>query len=108
MKVFFLIGLQEFFRLKLIEIDAQRVHEFLTTLQEDGSYKIIGRDGGTHEALIDSELVTQALKFIHGEHKVSALKLSMEEKKTIFKTKDDTSSEMVYSNLVDQNVKLLF
>ena len=58
MRVFFLVGLQEFFRLKPIQIDAQRVHEFLTTLQEDGSCKITGVDGGTRNVLVDSEPVT--------------------------------------------------
>ena len=53
-------------------------------LQEDGSCKITGIDGGTHSLLVDSELVTQALNLIHGDHKVSALKLFIEEKKIVF------------------------
>ena len=89
-----------------IQIDAQRVHKFLTTLQEYGSCRITGIDGGTHRVLIDSELVTQALRFIHGDHKVSALKLSLEEKKTMFRMQEDSVTKMVYNNLVDTNVKL--
>ena len=34
------------------------------------------------------------------------MKLSLEEKKLVFKMRDDTSSEMVYANLIDQSVKL--
>ena len=34
------------------------------------------------------------------------MKLSLEEKKSVFKLKDETSSEMVYSNLIDQTKKL--
>ena len=71
MKVFFLIGLQEFFRLKPVEIDARRCHEFLTSLQEDGTCQIIDRDGGKVEFLVDSDMVTRALRLIQGEHNVS-------------------------------------
>ena len=57
--------------------------------------------------LIDNELVTQAqLKFIHRDHKVSTLKLSMEEKNIVFRMWDDSMIGMVYKNLVDPNVKL--
>ena len=107
MRVFFLTGLQEYFRLKPIEIDARRVHEFLTSLQEDNTCQVTDRDGGKVELLVDSDMVTGALKLIHGEHKVSGLKLSIEEKKTVFKMRDDTSSEMVYGNLIDQLVRIL-
>ena len=51
--------------------------------------------------MVDSDMVTRALRLIHKDHKVSNMKLSLEEKKTIFKVKDDTSSEMVYANLVN-------
>ena len=56
--------------------------------------------------LIDSEMVSLALKFIHGDHNVSSMKLSLEEKKEVFKMQDDSVMKMVYNNLVDQNVKL--
>ena len=49
-------------------------------------------------------MVSQALKFIHGDHNVSSMKLSLEEKKKVFKIQDDSITEMVYNNLVDQNV----
>ena len=51
-------------------------------------------------------MVSQALKFIHGDHNVSSMKLSLEEKKQVFKMQDDSIIEMVYNSLVDQNVKL--
>ena len=34
------------------------------------------------------------------------MKLSLEEKKQVFKMKDDSVMEIVYNNLMDQNVKL--
>ena len=37
MKMFFLIGLQEFFGLKPVEISVRRCHEFLPSLQEDST-----------------------------------------------------------------------
>ena len=37
MRIFFLTGLQNFFNLKPIQIDAQRVHQLLTSIQEDGT-----------------------------------------------------------------------
>ena len=51
-------------------------------------------------------MVTRALRLIQGEHKVSGLKLSLEEKKSIFGMRDDTSNEMVYANLIDQSITL--
>ena len=89
-----------------MEIDAQRVHQFLTTITEDGTCKVNGADREVSELRIDGQVVTQALRFIHGDHKVSALKLSIEEKKTMFKMQDDSFTEMVYSNLVDHQVRL--
>ena len=56
--------------------------------------------------MIDSDMVSQALKFIHGDHNVSSMKLSLEEKRQVFKMQDNSVIEMVYNNLVDQNVKL--
>ena len=55
---------------------------------------------------VDSDMVSQALKFIHGDHKVSSMKLSMEEKRQVFKMQDESVTKMVYNNVVDQNVKL--
>ena len=69
---------------------------------------MIGRDGGKVELSMDSDMVTRALRLIQGEHNVSKLKLSLEEKKSTFRMRDDTSSEMVYANLIDQLVKLPF
>ena len=60
MKIFFLTGFREIFQLKPCEIDAQRVHEFMTTLQEKGTCKIMGRNGGLEEFLITREIVTLA------------------------------------------------
>ena len=67
---------------------------------------MIDSDGATHRLLIDNEMVSQALNFIHGNHNVSSMKLSLEEKKQVFKMHDDSITEMVYNKLVDQNVKL--
>ena len=55
---------------------------------------------------IDSDMVTQALKFFLGDHNVSTMKLSLEEKKQVFKMQDDSVTEMVDNNLLDQGVKL--
>ena len=62
MRIFFLTGLQNFFNLKPIQIDAQRVHQFLTSIQEDGTCRMMGLDGATTSVRIDSDMVTQALK----------------------------------------------
>ena len=70
-------GLQEFFRLKPIQIDAQKVHQFLTLIQEDKTCRITGSDGAYHRVMIDSDMVSQALKFIHGDHNVNSMKLSL-------------------------------
>ena len=94
MKVLFLIGLQEFFRLKLVEIDARRVHEFLTSLQNNGTCRIANKDGELIKLMVDSDMVATTLRLIQGEHNVSGLKLSLEEKKSVFRMRDDTSSEM--------------
>ena len=51
--------------------------------------------------MVDIDMVTRALRLIHKDHKVSNLKLSLEEKKMVFKMKNDSNSEMVYANLVD-------
>ena len=55
---------------------------------------------------IDGEMITQALKIIHGGNNVSSMKLSLEEKKQVFKMQDDSVTEMTYNNLVDQHVRL--
>ena len=55
---------------------------------------------------IDGEMITQALKIIHGENNVSSMKLSLEEKKQVFKMQDDSLTDMTYNNLVDQHVRL--
>ena len=106
MRIFFLMGFQELFQLKPCKIDSQRVHEFVETLQENGACKIIGRDGGFEEVLITREIVTQALHLLERNHKVSAMKLTLEEKKSVFKLEAAASSEMVYANLIDERVKL--
>ena len=106
MRIFFLTRLHNFFNLKPIQIDAQRVHQFLTSIQEDGTCKMIGPDGATTSVRIDSDMVTQALKFFPGDHNVSSMKLSLEEKKKVFKMQDDSVTKMVYNNLMDQGVKL--
>ena len=85
MRIFFLIGLQNFFNLKPIQIDAQRVHQFLTSIQEDGTWRMIGPDGATTSVRLDSDMVTQALKFFLRDHNISSIKLSLEEKKQVFK-----------------------
>ena len=101
MRIFFLTGLQNFFNLKPIQIDAQRVHQFLTSIQEDGTCRMMGLDGATTSVRIDSDMVTQALKLFQGDHNVSTMKLSLEEKKQVFIMQDDFVIKMVYSNLVD-------
>ena len=105
-RIFFLIGLQNFFALKPVEIDAQRVHQFLTTITKDETCRVNGADGKVFKLKINGQVVTQELRFIHGDHKVSALKLSIEEKKTVFKMQDDFVTKMVYNNLVDHQVRL--
>ena len=77
MRVFFLTVFQEFFQLKPCKIDAQRVHEFMTTLQENGTCKITVKDGGVEEALITSEIVIQDLHLLEGNHQVGTMKLSL-------------------------------
>ena len=42
---------------------------------------------------IDGEMITQALKIIHGGNNVSSMKLSLEEKKQVFKMQDDSVTE---------------
>ena len=59
-----------------------------------------------HRVKIDSDMVSQALRFIHGDHNGSSMKLSLEEKRQVCKLQDDSVIEMVYNNSVDQNVKL--
>ena len=90
MRIFFLTGLQNFFNLKPIQIDAQRVHQFLISIQEDGTCRMMGSDGATISVWIDSDMVTQSLKFFSGDHNVSTMKLFLEEKKQVFKMQDDS------------------
>ena len=78
----------------------------MTTLQDNGTCRIIGKDGGLVEVLITREIVTQALHLLEGNHKVNAMKLALEGKKSVLKLEIATSSEMVYANLVEENVKL--
>ena len=51
-----------------------------------------------------SSLVRQSLRhytFFEGNNQVSTMKLSLEEKKSVFKLEAKTSSEMVYTNLIE-------
>ena len=64
MKEFFLTRLQKFFKLKPVEMDARRVDEFLTALQDNGTCRIIDRDGGLIKIIVDSDMVTRALRLI--------------------------------------------
>ena len=79
MRIFFLTGLQNFFNLKPIQIDAQMVHQFLTSIQKDGTCRMIGPDDATTSVRIDSDMVTQALKFFPRDHNISSIKLSLED-----------------------------
>ena len=78
----------------------------MTTIAEDGTCRVSGMDGQMTELRIDGQMVSQALRFLQGDHKVSAMKLSIEEKRSVFKMQDDSVTEMVYNNLVDHQVKL--
>ena len=79
----------------------KKVHQFLTSIQDDGTCKITKSDGAYHRVMIDNDTVSQALKFIHGDHNVSSMKLSLEEKKLVFKMRDEISNKMVYANLIN-------
>ena len=57
----------------------------MTTIAEDGTCRVSRMDGQMTELRIDGQLVSQALKFLEGDHKVSTMKLSIEEKRSIFK-----------------------
>ena len=105
-RIFFLTGLQNFFATKPVEIDAKRVHQFLTSIAEDGTCRVSGMDGQMTELRIDGQMVSHAFRFLQGDHKVSTMKLSIEEKRLVFKMQDDSVTEMVYNNLVDHQVKL--
>ena len=52
-RIFFLTGLQNFFATKPVEIDAKRVHQFLTTIAEDETCRVSGMDGKMTELRID-------------------------------------------------------
>ena len=45
MKIFFLTGFQDYFRMKPCEVDARRIHEFMTTLQGNGACILTSKDG---------------------------------------------------------------
>ena len=79
--------------------------QLLTSIQDDGTCQITGLEGATHQVRI-GEMITQALKIIHGENNVSSTKLYLEEKKQVFKMQDDSVTELTYNNLVDQHVRL--
>ena len=63
-RIFFLTWLQNFFATKPVEIDAKRVHQFLTTIAEDGTCRVNGMDGQMTELRIDGQMVSQALRLL--------------------------------------------
>ena len=56
--------------------------------------------------MITREIVTQVLHLIEGNHEVSSMKLTLEEKKSVFRLEAVTRSKMVYTNLIEERVKL--
>ena len=62
LRIFERTGFEEMFRLRPCEVDARRVHEILTTLEEDGTCRLTD-DQGEHVLVnISSETVVRALR----------------------------------------------
>ena len=54
-------GLDQFFKVNIHEVDASRVHELMTTLQEDGTATIQDSQGMEVRVHITEEIIKDAL-----------------------------------------------
>ncbi|MCO5581474.1 hypothetical protein L7F22_035359 [Adiantum nelumboides] len=103
LKQFDQIGFGDFFRQEPCQVDALRVHQLVTTLQEDGTCKMTNQEGHEVELQLSSKIVTDALQLKEGSLMISNMKLSTEERSVAFKA--DHIIECSYSTLKSQNVR---
>ena len=62
MKVFALTGFDKFFQLPPCDVDAERCHKLLTTLQEDGTCMLSDEEGEPLELKLTQDIVVKALR----------------------------------------------
>ena len=97
MRVFELIGFNQFFKMKPCEVDALRVHELMTTLEEDGTSQLTHKDGKVVELNISKDIATKALRLKEGNNPLNPMKLTTMDQSLTFKI--DQVSEGVYDAL---------
>ncbi|MCO5596512.1 hypothetical protein L7F22_050575 [Adiantum nelumboides] len=103
LKLFDLIGFGDFFRQKPCQVDALRVHQLITTLQEDGTCKMTNKEDQKVELHLSLEIITRALLLKEGNFMISAMKLSTEERSVAFKA--DNINDCTYSSLKSQVIR---
>lgn len=103
MHIYRLTGFEDFFAKKPCQVDAQRAHELLSTLQEDGTCTLTDKDGEKVQVNITSDLIVRAFKLNEGGYDTSSLKLTLKDRAATF-TSDKYDS--VYTELRIPEVKL--
>ena len=76
MKVFTIIGFDQFFQMPPCDVDAKRCHELLPTLQEDGTCMLSAFEEEPIELNLTQNIVVKALKLQEGNHIIKNMKLA--------------------------------
>ena len=85
-------------------MDGLKIHELMTSLQEDGTCQLTHLDGEKVKLHISKDIVIKALLIQEGNHMFNGMKLTPQERKVAFK--GDTANESVYDNLREEAIKL--